>query len=185
MSASATDDLLGVIPHQDFVIFGSIKTPGIATIQGLNSPRNWAIQQGFAQSGASTVYQGTTPVKFKVQVQMWRSLDFVQWDILAAQFIKPPPGVKPLAIGITHPLLTIAPHSISSVVIEDVTGPEQDERGLWTAVIHCLEWKKPQPAYGKPLAAIPGADKAAPTAADLADREIEAKVTTLKALAGG
>ena len=35
-----------------------------------------------------------------------------------------------VALGISHPILTTAPLNISAVVIEDVTGFEQDEEGL-------------------------------------------------------
>lgn len=187
MSDPGTDDFGGFIPRQDYVIFpGGLKTPGVATIQGLSSPRKWNIQQGYGLSGATTVYAGTDPVKFKILIQMWTSLDFVQWEAIARlHFAKPLPGMKPIALGVSHPLLNMPPHSITSIVIEDVSGPDQDEFGLWTATISCLEWKKPLPALGKPLAAIPAASKAIPTAADLADREIQAKVATLKSLAGG
>lgn len=185
--STSTDDNLGVIPRQDYVIFpGGLKTPGVAEIVGLSSPRKWNIQQGYGLSGATTVYAGTDPVKFKILVKMWRPLDFVQWEALARLHLaKPLPGVRPPALGVSHPLLNLPPHSISSIVVEDVTGPEQDEQGTWVATIHCLEWKKPLPALGKPLGAIPAASKAAPTAADLADREIQAKVAVLKGLAGG
>ena len=179
--------LLDPFPRQDYVIFpGGIKTPGVAEIQGLNSPRKWTIQQGYALSGATTVYAGTEPVKFKIVVRMWRELDLVQWEILARLHLaKPLPGMKPIALGVSHPIFTFPPNNISSIVIEDVLSPEQDEFGLWTATIQCLEWKKPLPALGKPLGAIPAANKAAPTAQDAADKAIEARVTTLKTLAGG
>lgn len=187
MSSPGTDDLLGVMPRQDYVIFpGGLKTPGVCEIVGLSSPRNWNIQQGYGLSGATTIYAGTAAVKFKIVVKMWRSLDFVQWELLARLHLaKPPPFIKPLALGVSHPQLTTPPHNISEIVIEDVEGPTQDDDGLWIATIHCLEWKKPLPALGKPLAAIPAANVAAPTAQDAADKEIAAKVATLKGLAGG
>ena len=180
----ALDDLY---PRQDYVIFpGGLKTPGVCEIIGLSSPRKWNVQQGYGLSGATTVYAGTDPIKFKIKVYMWTQLHVLAWEAIARLHLaKALPGLKPIALGISHPMLSFPPISVSSVVIEDVTALEQDEYGGFTVTISCLEWKKPLPALGKPLAAIPAADKAVPSAQDAADVAIQAKVAQLKGLVGG
>lgn len=173
-------------PREDYVIFGVKKTPGVCEILELNSPRNWQVNAGYGLSGASTVFTGNAPSTFKIKLTMWTSEHFEDWGSLVRLYLQPAlPGMRPKAIGVKHPVLSLPPFNITSIVVTDVLAPVQDDNGGWTATISCLEYRKPRPVLQKPLAAIPAAAKAAPSAQDAADAVIEAKVAELKGLAGG
>ncbi len=183
---SALDLLAGDLPREDFIILGADKSPGRATIVSPGSPREWDIRKGYGFSGASTVFIGNGLAKFDVLVDLWQPVQYSDWDRFAKKYLqKAPIGLRPMAYGISHPVLNTAPLNISSVVVEDVVFEGTDDYGLDTWRIKFLEFRAPKPALGKPLAAIPAATKPLPTAQDAADREIQAKIATLKSLASG
>lgn len=178
-------------PSQDFVIFGSLigplKTPGKAWITGLGTPRKWQENAGFGLGGATTLFTGIGIAHFSVMLYLYEDAHWIDWEVLArACLSKPPVGIRAVAIGISHPVLTTPPYSIDAVGIEDVIIPsEDDDYGGREIEIKLIEYRKPLPMLGKPLAAIPAASKALPSVTDAADAAIKAKLDTLGKLAGG
>lgn len=186
-------------PQQDYVIIGTHKTPGLAVIKNLASVRNWEQRPGYGMSGASTVFTGLPLSTFDIEITLYggfaaQQAQWADWEVLAKLYLGTNPGIptpgpfspmlKPKAVGVSHPLLTIAPHSVKEVVFTKITQWEQDDEGSWHCTISCLEYKPPKPMLGKPDSAIPAGKKAAPSAQDAVDAEIAAKRAELARLAG-
>ena len=185
--ASPEDVIAGnEFPYQDYIILGGAKSPGRATIVGAGSPRDWDKRKGYGFSGAFVIYTGDNLAKFKVQIDLWTPDQFAEWAKFAKLcLVKPPTGTKPKAMDIQHPLLSMDPIKITSVVVEDCSQFTEDDDGLWSCTIDFLQYRAPMPALGKPLASIPSVKKPKPTAKDAAEVEIEKLTEQFKALANG
>jgi hypothetical protein len=169
-------DALGAatFPYQRYVMFGAFKTPGVAKIRPPTSPRTWNIQQGYGADGASVIYVGGGLAEFEVDIFLWEKLQFLDWELFATAVLgKPvPPFGIGSAMGVQHPLLNMKPWSIKSVVIKDVTGFDVSPTGLYVCSLKCLEYRQPKAAVARPIAAIPAAAEAAPTAQSAAEVEM-------------
>lgn len=173
-------------PGQDYIILGGAKSPGKATVLGAGSPRKWDKQMGYGQSGASLAYTGDDLSEFEVQIDIWDKAQWREWNDFAKVLDKRPKGrLGPEgAFFIKHPVLNRAPISITSVVVLDVSGWEQDDTGLWTCRIKFSAYRKPRLALGKPNSAIDSVAGETPTAADAADRKIADLLGEQKSLGG-
>lgn len=176
-------DLLSSPPEQDFIILAALKSPGRAYIKNAGSPRDWDIRKGYGFSGASVVFTGNNLAKFEVDIELWLPSHWIDWAPFSKLLVKPNGLLPIVGLGISHPLLSLTPLSIASVVIEDVSQFEEQDEGSWICTIKFLEYKKPLPALKKPIAAIPAASKALPTATDAVDAELLAKTAIFTALA--
>lgn len=175
--------LLSAPPEQDYIILAAIKSPGKATLRNAGSPRDWDVRKGYGFSGASVVFTGNGLAKFEVDIELWEPTHWIDWAPFA-KLLKKPSGIIPtVGLGISHPLLSLPPLEISSVVVEDCSQFEQDDEGLWHCTIKFLEYKRPLPALSKPIAEIPAASKALPNATDAVNAEIAAKAKLFAALA--
>lgn len=184
------------IPARDYIVIGGDKSPGKATIRGLNSPRAWDIRKGYGLSGATVVPAGDELATFSVLFEFFdaggtgvqKTADQLQaWYAYAAKYfdksVRLVPGSNvPKALGIDHPILAAPPHRVTEAVVKDVSQLEQDDYGGWSAEVFFLQYRKAKPALAAPNAAIPAAAKPTPTAEDEADREMAAKLATLKGL---
>ncbi len=175
--------LLTGFPKQSYIVLGPMRSPGVATVKGLNSPRNWDVQQGYGFSGAALVYKGTGLAKFQVDIDLWEPEHFVLWNVFATILAPPKPGPAGFALGIKHPIVNGPPHGIFDVVVEDVSQPVQNDTGKWTYTISFLQYRKPIPAIARPIAAIPAASVPQPTAADAGDAAILATAAQARAIA--
>lgn len=168
-------------PRQDFIVLGGYASPGVCEFIGPpNSPRRWDERQGYGYSGSVIVYTGDGLGKFRVAFSLWddpitpTTSQWTDWaDFANAVLAKPPKGSRPQALRIDHPALSLPPINITSVVVEDVTGFVQDERGLWTCTVDFKEYRAPLPVLGKVQNAIPSVKKPIPTAQDAADVAIQ------------
>lgn len=184
------------IPARDYIMIGGDKSPGKCTIRGLNSPRGWDIRQGYGLSGATVVPKGDECSTFSVFFEFFdaggsgvqKTADMLNaWYAYAAKYfdksVRLVPGSNvPKALGVDHPILAAPPHRVTEAVVKDVSGLEQDDNGGWSVEVFFLQYRKPKPALAAPNAAIPAAAQTAPTAEDEADREMAAKLATLKGL---
>lgn len=177
-------DLLTGFPRQPYIVLGPMQSPGVATVRGLDSPRNWDIRQGYGFSGATVVYKGTGLSKFQVDIDLWLPEHFIAWNLFSTILAPPKPGPAGFALGIKHPIINGPPHGIIEVVVENVSEPVQSDTGLWTYTISFLQYRKPLPAIARPIAAIPAAAAPQPTAQDQVELEIQAKIAEAKKLAG-
>jgi len=159
-----------------------LKSPGLATFRKPGTPRGWDVQKGGGQSGAFVIYTGEGLAKFDVDISLWLELHFLDWQIFARTHLMRPIAFTPAKkLGIYHPRLQLPPLNITDVVIEDVTGFEQDDDGMETCTISFLEYRAPKPIITKPLPAIPATSKAPPTAGDALELKLQASITALSA----
>lgn len=171
-------------PQQPYIVLGALTSPGVATVNGLGSPREWDIRQGYGFSGATVVYKGTGLSEFTVDIDLWKPEHFIEWNIFAAILAPPIPGPAGFALGIQHPIINGPPHGIHEVVVKNVSQPVQSELGKWTYTISFLQYRKPLPALSRPIAAIKAVGVPVPTAQDAAEIEMRKLAAQAKALGG-
>lgn len=182
-------ELDATFPEQDYVLIQNERSPGQAIVQRSSSPRGWDERKGYALTGATLVPTGDPLGQFSVIFRFWDPADMPAWYAFAAKYfdkgVRFVPGtITPRALGIYHPILAAPPIRITQVVVEDATGLEKTEDGLWFCEVFFKAYRKPKPALAAPQAAIPAASTAAPTAVDAADLEMKQKLAEFQALAG-
>lgn len=148
-------------PHQDFVILGGGRTPGIATVE-VERPQGWDERQGYGLSGAYAIPTGAPLTRPIVRVKLWTGAQYALWKTFAATYLARAAVVVPgtrttKALAIVHPILNDPPFLIQAVVVENVKAIPQTDDGIWEYEIHLLEYRAPQPALGKGDAVIPPA----------------------------
>lgn len=149
----------------DYVILGGQRTPGIATIEGLSSPRKWDERRGYALSGSTVVFRGIGLSSFKIKIRLYTTADWKEWDTFRPIVQRPPRNTthnpegdsarlfdRPRALAIQHPFAEQA--GVAACVVTDLSAPEQTGDGEWTITISMLEFRRPQRA----LANIAGSD---------------------------
>lgn len=141
-------DFLATPSACDTILLAGQRSPGVARVRPLSSPRKWDEKDGQGTSGASLVYQGDKLVHFEVAIELWEPEHFVAWDAFRLLLRKAPEGVKPTALDLSHPF--VDEHEVSAVVVEDLVGPEITDQGLTTWVVKFVQFRKPTPAQGKP-----------------------------------
>ena len=155
-------------------------SPGVCRVTGLGSPRKWDEKDGHGTSGATLVYNGDKVAHFEIEFSLWEPEHFVAWDAFKPLLRRAPKGVKPTAMDFSHPFAD--EHDISSIIVEDLQGPDVTDSGLtlWKAKV--AQFRKPTPAQGKPggSATQPGASQ--PDAKTEAEKQIEALTQQVKDL---
>lgn len=150
-------------PRQDFVTFGTDQTPGRCEVRAAGVFLKWDERAGYGTSGASLVFTSDKLSPVEIDVYLWEDFHFLEWDLFASKWlVKPPPGVRPRAVGIDHPALNFPPLKITSVVIESVSLLEQDEFGVFKSTIKCKEFRAPRPLFAVANPGIPANTSAPP-----------------------
>lgn len=126
-------------------------TPGLAEIDGANSPRNWEELPGYGWSGALLRFKGIGLAHFTIRLRLVTSEDWVEWSIFKPLVDKPPLGRRPRSLDVWHPLLV--DQGIYAFVVEDLGQPSQTEDGIWTIEIKCIEWRMPKYSLSEPQGA--------------------------------
>ncbi len=171
-------------PKQSYIDLGPFRSPGVATVKGLELDRNWNAPQSYGVSGAKLTYVGQAPIEFTVDIDLWEPAHFLEWNLFSQVLGAPLPGVAGVALGIKHPIINGPPHGITAVVVKKVSQPVQNDTGKWTYTIGFLEWRLPLPSgLARPIADVPAAEAPTPTAKDANEAEMAAlwaQVGTLK-----
>lgn len=161
----------------DHVILSGSRSPGIATIDGASSPRQWDERRGYGLSGATLVYKGLKLARFSLELRLLTAEDFDAWEAWRPMVQRPPAGQRPQALDIEHPITEML--GIRSVVVEDVLQPKQTGDGEWTVEIKLLEFRAPARAVARPEAS---ADRPTPST-DPVDAVIERLTAQVQELA--
>ncbi len=132
----------------DYILLAGKRSPGLADVTGANSPRNWDKRKGYGLMGAIAVFHGMDLSTFTVKLRLYSLQDWADWHQWKALVDKPPVGKRPRSLDIVHPLLDEL--GIKSVVVEDVSQPEQTDHGEWTIEIKFLQWRAPVVRLAKP-----------------------------------
>lgn len=121
----------------DYVEIAGRRSPGIAEVIGAGSPRQWDEARGPGLSGARLRFRGLRLSHFIIRITLRETVDFEGWEAWRDVVQRPPLGERPRAQDIVHPVLEDA--GIRSAVVEDVSGLEQIDDGVWTVEIKMIE----------------------------------------------
>lgn len=142
MSWNPIDD-----PIDHFVLSGQ-KSPGVAEITGLGSPRKWDEQKSHGSSGGGLVFGGDAIVNFSAKIYLTTREDWNDWHAFAP-LVERSPDKKPSALDIWHPQTEMK--NIKAVVVEDCLGPNRDgDDGRWVVEIKFKQYRPAKPAMAKP-----------------------------------
>jgi hypothetical protein len=162
----------------DYVVLEGQRSPGVARVRAPSSPRKWDERDGHGASGATLVYNGDKIAHFEIEIDLWETQHFDDWDAFKVLLQRAPKGTKPKAMDISHPFTD--EHGIASVVVEDLVGPEVSDQGLTTWVVKLAQYRPPTPAQGKPAGS--GAQPGGTDAKTEADKQIEQLTQQVKEL---
>jgi hypothetical protein len=127
----------------DFVLLAGQRTPGIAELQGFDSPRHWDVRRGYAQTGATTVFRGIgVAERGKLVIRLYTEQDWEDWDAFLPLLKRPPIGSHSKALDISHPFTEAL--GIRAVVVSNVSQPVQTDSGEWTIEVALIEHRRPQ-----------------------------------------
>lgn len=159
----------------DYILLANRKSPGIAVLSNVSSPRMWDERKGFALSGARVVFKGIGLARPIVTLRLLTSADFDAWNEWRELVQRPPVGSRARAQDIWHPILEDL--GIGSVVVEDVGQPMQVADGEWNIEIKFIEFRRPVVT----LETI-GSSQTSPTdPVDIYIEQLTAQVNTLAA----
>jgi hypothetical protein len=161
----------------DYVLLGGKRTPGFADISGAELKRRLDIRQQYGATGAIVVFRGRELCRFDISLRLYEEQHFVDWEAFRPVVERDPRrGLPKGALDIWHPVLEGL--SVTAVLIEKVSAPEQTDDGEWTVKIGCLEYRPPMLALAKPVGS-----KSSP-APDPVDQRIEQLIKQFQELAG-
>lgn len=162
----------------DHFTLGGQRSPGVAEIIGLGSPRKWDEKKGYGTSGATLVYAGDGLVAFSAKVYLTTRADWNDWHAFAPLVERSPKGDKPKALDIWHPQTEAK--DIRSVIVEDVLGPSRDgDDGRWQVEIKFKQYRAPKPALSKPKGSSSNAGNTQEDERDKLIRELTQQVKDL------
>lgn len=163
--------MIGEGYEQRYIVLANLPSPGLAIVTGAGIPLDWDIRKGYGFSGASVVYTGDNLAEFVVTIQMWTQVQLDEWKAFSQLLKRPPRGALAKAMAIQHPLLDEL--GIDKVVYRRRSQLTPSPTGLWVVEIQFLQYRKPEPALGRPNGAIPNAPGTVPRAEDILDQKIQ------------
>lgn len=126
----------------DYVLLANQRSPGLAVLSNVSSPRRWDERKGYALSGARVVFRGIGLARPLLTLRLLSVEDWDAWHEWRSIVERPPVGQRGrLALDIWHPILEDL--GITKVVIEDVLQPKQVADGEWNIEIKMIEFRKP------------------------------------------
>jgi hypothetical protein len=166
----------------DHVLLAGQKSPGLGTLVGASSPREWDERKGYGISGSFSVFRRRGLAHFALELRLYNDQDWADWHAWKPIVDKVPTrrggGTNPASgyLKIQHPILEDL--SITAVGVEDVGQPTQAEDGVWLVVIKFIEFRQPVFGLAKPEGA-----KAVPV--DPYDAQLEKLTGQFNELADG
>lgn len=178
----------------DTVVLAGREVPGIVVIKGVSAPRDWEERRAFGVWGSRLRLKGIKLAHFSLLVSLYTQEHWDAWNEFAPIVQRPPRPTRGQAEAITSiPSLwrfirTLAPplrirhallewYRITKVVVEDVTQPVENDRGVWTLEIKLIQYQRPVPI----LSESGGRAEDEPRTAQ--ERQIAALTTELNGLA--
>lgn len=171
----------------DYIVIGSDRSPGKATIKSAERLQGWDIRKAYALVGATIVPTGAEVTEISILFELWLTSHFtgpvpdvdpfMPWVSFSKKYFNKPVkqlgNIDYLALSIDHPILGLTPIGIHKVVFKGCTEFQKDDYGLWSCTARFLEFRPAKPVLPKPKAAIPPANQPEPTALDKWDLEIQ------------
>lgn len=138
-------DWIGLTQPHDYVVLAGQRSPGVCTVSGVKTIRDYDERRGIGLTGGRLVYRGTKLRRPMLTIKLYTVEDWNAWNAWMPLVQRPPDGARPHALDIEHPLLEA--NGITSVVIEEDVAVEQtSEDGEWTVIIKMIEQRPPRPA---------------------------------------
>lgn len=131
----------------DKIKMGGQWSPGYCDIVGASSPRKWEELGGYGMSGALLIYRGWGIAHFSIKFRLYSEDDWQAWHAFKPLVTRPPRNTRPRSIDVSHPLLEDL--QIRSVVVEDLSQPEQTDHGEWTIEIKLIAYRQLTPSQAK------------------------------------
>jgi hypothetical protein len=160
----------------DYFLLAGRKSPGLARLIGLDTPRKWDERRGYGLSGSVIVFTGLKLAEFDAEIRLYTTKDWDDWHSWRALVAKPPLRTRPKALDIWHPWAEL--QGVKSVVVLNEPIPVEGEAGEYTATIKFKQYRAPKLALAKPEGS-----KAKPT--DPVDAYIEKLTAQVQTLARG
>jgi hypothetical protein len=151
----------GLMDHEsselNYVLVNGVRSPGRATISGVNLPFKWTIQDQYGADAAVMTYHGRGLCKFTLTLWLWEESHFISFPSFM-KLIQPPENkALPFVVQMQHPILAAA--GIAAVTPLEITMPQRQSNGVWIATANMTEWRKPRDVLVRPRDSIPAPNK--------------------------
>ncbi len=124
----------------DTVILDGKICPGVASVRGHGSPREWEEIKSYGAAGSAIRFMGRRLSKFDVVCELVTDEDWEAWHVFRPTVLRLPVGQRENWKSIVHPWT--ATHGIFRAVILDVKGPEPSgDRGKYVITINMQEFR--------------------------------------------
>lgn len=137
----------------DHIVLAGRRSPGLATIEGAGTPRDFEERRGFGISFGRLRFRGVKLARFKVLLVLVTEQHWADWHEWKGLVARPEIESDPRRQSTTFPRLTAPPMDIehpiladmgiTSCVVEDALQPVQTGDGEWTIEIRCIEYRAP------------------------------------------
>jgi len=125
----------------DHILLVGKKSPGIAEVVGASKTSKLKKLEPHYSSKGFVVFRGIANAAFSVKLRLYSAQDWVDWHTWKPLVLNPP-SRNTDGLSIWHPLLEDL--GVRSVLVENVSQPEQTGNGEWTITINFFEFEKPK-----------------------------------------
>jgi hypothetical protein len=133
----------------DYIVLAGRRSPGLATIEGASTPREFDERRAFGMGFSLLRFRGVKLARFKVLLRLITVDHWDDWHVWKEVVARPEIAADPRRptrprappMEIEHPIL--ADMGIGSVVVENVAQPIQTADGEWTIEIAMIEYREP------------------------------------------
>lgn len=139
-------ELLQSVPGEshdvwDRLELGGREWPGIAKLT-ISRGNKWDVKRAKGKTSANVTYTGSDPAKVKIVLQIWTSEQFEQLVNGCIQLVEPEDEKKAQTpLEISHAIAIT--RGVQSVVVESVSGPDDNGDGTWSMSIDAMEYAAP------------------------------------------
>ncbi len=124
----------------DYVKINGKECPGVSTVRGHGSPREWEEIKSYGAAGSAIRFLGRRLCKFDVICELFEDAHWEQWHAFKPEVLRLPIGKRETWKSIVHPWTDM--HGIYRAVVLDVLGPEPTgDRGRHTITIKMQEFR--------------------------------------------
>jgi hypothetical protein len=139
----------------DFVVLGSVQSPGKVTLSGHERAQSWDTQKAKGQTGASSTYNGEDVGQFQASFYLASPEEQLKWPAFKRVIESTTSGGSPKALPIYHP--DLAENRFTEVCNAGIGGAIRDSQGGVTYQVKFIEYRPPKPKPSSTATPQPGA----------------------------